>query len=140
MPRRSRRRSRAPRPDSMAVANRPFPRPESRRICGSEERAYRTPPALTQEAGLGGLTCGLCNLGPALAPHVLRGSERSARLSVHTTTMSRCARGIRPVGRCRVNRRSATNGSRLPPDPRGAQPIRPRQAPPVGNSAVPLPS
>src|SRR4029078_8963409 len=38
------------------------------------------PPALTQEAGLGGLTCGLCNLGPALAPHVLRGSERSARL------------------------------------------------------------
>src|SRR6185312_15796818 len=42
------------------------------------------PPALTQEAGLGGLTCGLCNLGPGLAPHVLRGSERSARLSVHT--------------------------------------------------------
>ena len=47
---------------------------------------------------------------------------------------------VRPVGRSRVNRRSATDGSRLPPDPRGAQPIRPRQAPPVGNSAVPLPS
>jgi len=26
----------------MAVANQPFPRPESRRICGSEERAYHT--------------------------------------------------------------------------------------------------